>query len=313
MYLREVHVETDIPTLQEVIRQHPLGLLITSIPSSQFPFIQTSHIPFILDVPPADEGEDGEDGNKQPLGTLRGHMARANPQVKAMIEHLTNHPSGTTDRANVLPSEVLVMFTLPHDAYVTPKFYTHTKPSTGKVAPTWNYAAVAAYGTITVFFDRFSDDEKENPTKEFLYNQIEALTDIQEHARNPDAPWTVSDAPSRYISLLSKAIVGIEITITRLEGKFKMSQELHVEDREGVVAGFTNLEKETGSEGYGIIADMVKKRGEKREEKKVYRDRPRRWVVICPWLCQLSAILLILLGPLITWHLYLSMSSLDML
>lgn len=273
MYLREVHAEADIPTLHEVIRQHPLGLLVTSIPSSQFPVIQASHIPFVLDVSPASEGDGEADRNlkQQPLGTLRGHMARANPQVKTMIEHLTNLPSGSPDQQHTLSNEVMIMFTLPHDAYVTPKFYTHTKPSTGKVVPTWNYAAVAAYGTATLFFDRFSDEEEGNSTKEFLHSQLGALTGIHEHARNPEAPWSVSDAPSRYISLLSKAIVGIEVTITRLEGKFKMSQELDMKDREGVVEGFTKLGQQTAAgqcEGYGIIAEMVKTRGEMREQKK---------------------------------------------
>ena len=124
MYLRTVYAEHDIPTLREFIRKTPLGIITTAIdvPSSDFPFLQSSHIPWVLDVP--------ADATETDLGRLRGHMARANPQVKAMIAELTSSGQRTLSR------DVLVLFNAPAHHYVTPKFYTETKPATGKVAPT---------------------------------------------------------------------------------------------------------------------------------------------------------------------------------
>ncbi|KAJ6588799.1 putative transcriptional regulator [Mycena capillaripes] len=248
MYLRAVHAESHIPTLRALVRDFPLGVLTTAISSPKFPLLQSSHIPFVLDV--SDENSVTE------LGRLRGHLARANPQAKAMIEALQDSPT------NVLQQEVLVLFTSPVQHYVTPKFYVETKPSTGKVVPTWNYAAVQAYGRATVFWDTKSDD-----TASFLNQQID---DLSKHAEadqmgftgegeRPEA-WSVKDAPESYTELLKKAIIGIEIEIDRLEGKFKMSQELAEGDRKGVIEGFQNLDSDVAGE----VATLVRKRGDKK-------------------------------------------------
>ncbi|XP_014561402.1 hypothetical protein COCVIDRAFT_86714 [Bipolaris victoriae FI3] len=249
MYLRAVHAETSITTLRKLIRNNPLGVLTTAIPSEHHPFILSSHVPWILDV----QDED----NETELGTLRGHLARANPQSKTMINNLEaeSKPNGS-----FLEKEVLVLFTAAAHHYVTPKFYTETKPDTGKVVPTWNYAAAQVYGKAKIFFD-----SKAPETGAFLTKQIH---DLSEHAEasimgfdgkegRQDA-WKVRDAPESYIGLLQKAIIGIEIKIDRLEGKFKMSQESTKGDREGVVKGFLALESEVGSE----MASLVKARGE---------------------------------------------------
>jgi transcriptional regulator len=144
---------------------------------------------------------------------------------------------------------------------VTPKFYTETKPATGKVAPTWNYAAVQAYGRARIYFDAHSEE-----TSTFLSQQISDLskhveTSIMGHTgpeNSRPAPWSVAESPERYIELRKKAIVGIEIDITRLEGKFKMSQELGAGDREGVIDGFQHLGTETARE----VAKLVEQRAE---------------------------------------------------
>lgn len=112
MQIRAVHAETRITALRKLIRDYPLGVLTTAIPSKTYPFIQSSHIPWILDV--KDESSETE------LGTLRGHVARGNPQSKAMIESLTL-PDGTSKGSNTLEQEVLVLFTSPIHSYVTPK------------------------------------------------------------------------------------------------------------------------------------------------------------------------------------------------
>ncbi|HEX2189150.1 MAG TPA: FMN-binding negative transcriptional regulator [Longimicrobiaceae bacterium] len=141
-------------------------------------------------------------------GVLQGHVARANPH------HRPAHAS----------AEALVIFSGP-DAYVTPAWYP-AKAEHGRVVPTWNYVAVHAYGTL-----RFIDDP------EFLQLHLEALT--ARHERGREQPWSVQDAPADFIGRLQRAIVGLEIEITRLEGKWKMSQNRPAEDVEGVVRGLS--------------------------------------------------------------------------
>ena len=142
-----------------------------------------------------------------PSGTLVGHVARANPHSRNIAAEV---------------SEALVIFTGP-DAYITPMWY-ETKRETGKVVPTWNYIAVHAHGTL-----RLRDDA------EFLRTHLEALT--RRHEATRTGAWHVSDAPDDFIAQQMKAIIGVEITIDRLEGKWKMSQNRSSADIDGVVDG----------------------------------------------------------------------------
>jgi transcriptional regulator len=158
------------------------------------------------------EGQNGLIANHLPFlldmerGVLRGHVARANPVWK----------DARTDR------EALVIFLGP-DAYITPSWYA-TKAQTGKVVPTWNYLTVHARGRLEFFDDA-----------ERLRALVSDLTDRHEGERAQ--PWAVSDAPCDYIDTMLRAIVGVELRITRLEGKWKMSQNRDAADREGVRAG----------------------------------------------------------------------------
>ncbi|KAF4340799.1 transcriptional regulator [Fusarium beomiforme] len=251
MYIRAAHAEADLRVLRRLIHENPLGMLTTGIKSSHS-FLQSSHIPFLLDV--KDESSETE------LGRLRGHLARQNPQSKAMIEHCTSNPS----LKNYLEDEVLVIFTKSAHHYVTPKFYTETKPATGKVVPTWNYAAAQVYGKARIYY------ENNEETSSFLQKTLCDLTDHNEQNimgyTGGDRPtqWKVGDAPENYVELLKRNIIGIEIEITKLEGKFKMSQEMEQGDREGVVKGFEGLGTEVGDE----IAKIVKERGELKDQKK---------------------------------------------
>ena len=244
MYIREVHAERSLVALRRIVRDNPLGQFTTAISSPSHPFLQSSHIPFVLDV--QDESSETE------LGRLRGHLARANPQSKAIIEEVTESQSRS------LKMDVLVIFSSPAQHYVTPKFYTQTKPDTGKVVPTWNYVAAQVYGKATVFVDPKSEE-----TSQFLGAQINDLTRQNEQKmmdkrdlEESQEPWKVSDAPDKYIDLLKKAIIGIEIEITSMEGKFKMSQEMGQGDGEGVVQGFKSLNTEVGNQ----VADIVGER-----------------------------------------------------
>lgn len=139
-----------------------------------------------------------------PLGVLRAHVARANPLWRQDGE------------------AALVLFQGP-SAYITPAFY-EQKAIDGKVVPTWDYAVVHARGTL-----RAVDDPQ------WLLGLMARLTSRHESSR--PAPWSVDDAPRDYIERLLKAVVGIEIVIERLEGKWKASQNQSQGDRETIAAG----------------------------------------------------------------------------
>ncbi|WP_407338272.1 FMN-binding negative transcriptional regulator [Methylocapsa polymorpha] len=108
-------------------------------------------------------------------------------------------------------------------AYVTPSWY-KTKEKTGKVVPTWNYVTVHAYGHMAVIEDRA-----------WLLDQITALTNAMEKSRA--RPWSVADAPASFVEASLEQIVGLEIPIDRIEGKWKLSQNRPQADYDGVVAG----------------------------------------------------------------------------
>ncbi|KAL8714296.1 MAG: hypothetical protein Q9225_006590 [Loekoesia sp. 1 TL-2023] len=250
MYLRTIHAESDISSLRRFIQQNPLGILITALPSPNFPTIQCTHIPWILDV--TDKESETE------LGRLRGHLARANPHSKAMVEAVVQQINSSDPPSNgALEQEVSVIFNGAVDSYVTPKFYTKSKPETGKVVPTWDYSAVQVYGSARIYFDIRNDH-----ADMFLQKQISDLTRQSEESvkesTHSATPWEVSDAPTSYVNILKKSIIGIEVEITRLEGKYKMSQEMGKEDREGVIEGFESF----GTENASKMAQTVRERGD---------------------------------------------------
>ncbi len=141
------------------------------------------------------------------MGRLRGHVARPNPQWQ------------------VLSGEVLVVFS-GLDHYISPSYY-QTKRETGKVVPTWNYITVHAYGQVSV-----------HEEAQWLAVQIRDLT--LQHERNRANPWAVDDAPAPFIAAQMRGIVGIEIVLTRIEGKAKLSQNRNEADQAGVKAGLAN-------------------------------------------------------------------------
>jgi transcriptional regulator len=150
------------------------------------------------------------DATASSKGTLRAHVARANAQWR---EFDPNY-------------DALVVFQGVH-RYITPSWYA-TKRDTGKVVPTWNYAIVQVYGKMVIHDD-----------PEWLAGQIEHLTKSQELKR--EKPWAVSDAPREFVRQQMKAIVGIEIPISRIEGKWKVSQNRSQADRDGIVEGLIEL------------------------------------------------------------------------
>ena len=159
-----------------------------------------------------------------PHGTLRAHVARGNPQWRELAA----------------VEECLVVFEGP-ERYITPSWYA-TKRETGKVVPTWNYATVHVWGRPRVV----NDDA-------WLRRQIEDLTASCESLR--EAPWAVDDAPPEFVVMQMRAIVGVEIPILRIEGKWKMSQNRPDADRQGVIEGFRAM----GDAGEEIAALVVER------------------------------------------------------
>jgi transcriptional regulator len=179
-------------------------------------------------------GPDGLDANHLPLildpepgpwGTLRGHMSRTNPQWRGF-------------RRDV---DALAIFQGP-SVYVTPSWYP-SKEETGKVVPTYNYAVVHARGPMNIV---------EEPEK--LERHLHALTAL--HEARFDQPWEVSDAPPEFIRAIMNGIVGIEMRIVSLEGKWKMSQNRTSADRAGAIRGL----RERGDPLSVEVADEIESR-----------------------------------------------------
>ena len=169
-------------------------------------------------------GEGGMAANHLPLelvdGKLHGHVARGNE---------LSHMDG---------AEVLVIFRGP-DGYVSPNWYP-SKHETGREVPTWNYAVVHVHGRL-----RTTQDAA------WLRQLLDRLTD--RHEGGQPAPWRVSDAPEDHIEKMLRAIVGLEIAIDRIEGKFKLSQNHPAANRAGVLTG---LHQRAGR-GDAELADLM--------------------------------------------------------
>ncbi len=216
MYLPAHFQEDRIEVLHQLIRNHPLGMLVTlTANGAGTQNLEANHIPFLIDAEPA------------PFGTLRGHVARANPVWKDFSREV----------------EAMVVFQGP-DAYISPSLYA-SKKEHGKVVPTWNYAVVHAYGEIKVVDDA-----------EWMRPFLERLTDRHEAPRA--APWKVADAPEDFLQTTMRAVVGIEIPISKLMGKWKVSQNRSKADREGVVAGLGGMDGEAEQAMAGLVARDAK-------------------------------------------------------
>ena len=206
MYEPPLHREDDLGRQHALIEARTIGLLISHGPQG----LIANAVPFLLD-PAASK-----------LGTLKAHVARANPQWRELAES----------------PGALVVFQGP-DHYVSPSWYP-TKKETHKVVPTWNYVMVQARGPARVVEDG-----------EWLQRQISALTLKQEASR--DTPWAVNDAPPDFIALQRRAIVGIEIEIADIRGKWKTSQNRSTADRAGVVEGLEAI----GNKAARAMAELV--------------------------------------------------------
>lgn len=184
MYVPSHFSVADNEALFRLIREHPLGILITNGDNG----LDANHVPFELN---------SKDGS---CGVLRAHVARANPLWKEVRDG----------------AEVLVVFRAEH-AYISPNWYP-SKHEFHRQVPTWNYRVVHAYGKLSIRDDRT-----------FLRDLVGRLTQI--HEASQPTPWRMTDAPGDYLEAMLRAIVGLEITLTRLVGKFKLSQNRELRDR----------------------------------------------------------------------------------
>ncbi len=207
MYIPKQFAEPSVEVMHELMRCRSLATFVTLGPTG----VEANHIPLLL----VDRGG--------PFGTLRGHVARANP--------LWQHQPQDAD--------ALAIFHGP-DSYITPSWYA-SKSEDGRVVPTWNFVSVHAKGRLRVV-----DDAK------WLRAQLDMLT---AHNERPFVhPWAVSDAPHDFTDKLIEAIVGIEIVITDLKGKWKVSQNRPARDRASVSEGLH-------LHGQNAMADLVRSRG----------------------------------------------------
>ena len=190
MYIPKPFKEDRVEVLHRLIVDRPLAALVTLGPEG----LIASHIPFLLDP------------HVGRLGTLGGHLARANPQWRDFSSQV----------------DALVIFNGPQH-YISPAWYP-SRAEHGRVVPTWNYIVVHAYGPL-----RIVDDTRR------LLPHLRELTKTQE--AGIENPWSLDEAPQEFIESMLGSIVGIEIEIRRLEGKWKLSQNRVPADQRGATAG----------------------------------------------------------------------------
>ena len=200
----------DTAEMHAMMRARPFAILVTQGSEG----LTATHLPTILKV---------DDGC--PLGRIECHLARPNPQWRTFTPKM----------------DALMIFQGP-EAYIRPGWYP-SKAEHGKVVPTWNYAAVHAYGRLETVED-----------KDWLLSHVSQLSDQQE--AQYAAPWSTTDAPTNFVDMLSRSIVGLKFTIRRIEGKLKMSQNRAAADREGVVRGLEQRASGEDAEIASLIAKL---------------------------------------------------------
>lgn len=190
MYIPPPFAETRPEELHRIIREHPLGMLVTHTTAG----LDANHLPFHLDP---------EAGS---AGVLHAHIARANPLASDIEDGM----------------DVLVVFR-GAQGYISPNWYP-SKQETHRHVPTWNYEVVHAHGRL-----RLVDDER------FLRGLLARLT--RTHEATQPRPWKMGEAQADYLDAMLKMVVGLEVELTRLEGKRKLGQNREPRDLAGAIDG----------------------------------------------------------------------------
>ena len=207
-----------LPSYFEETKLEELHGLIRAYPLATLAIVADGEV-FTAHIPMLISSADGE------FGTLRAHIPRNDP--------LRRHFADASDAAAIFQGE---------QTYISPNWYP-SKQETGKQVPTWNYAVVHAHGKPRAIEDA-----------EWLFAHLNEMTDAQEARQH--LPWKVTDAPRDFIDKLMTAIVGIEMPITRITGKWKMNQDEVRDDQLGVVDHL----RARGDEASLKLADMVEQR-----------------------------------------------------
>jgi len=202
VYVPTHFAESRPEVLREFIERHNFGILVSTGAAGAI----ASHIPFLYDA------------ERGPHGTLWGHLAKANPQLKDLAAG----------------RETLAIFEGPH-GYISPRWY-----ATHPAVPTWNYSIVHAYGTVEPIADAAE--------LERLVARLAA-----HHEEGAATPWRLADQPQKYREGMLRGISGFGIRVTRLEGKFKLSQNRDATDRARVIAALRE-------EGSHELAELMAQR-----------------------------------------------------
>jgi transcriptional regulator len=209
MYVPELFRVEDVAQMHALMRARPFAALVSAGSSGLF----ASHLPTVLK-------------DDERYGVIECHLARANPHCRDLADG----------------GEALMIFQ-GAEGYITPNWYP-SKAEGGKVVPTWNFAAVHAYGRPEVINDA-----------DWLRHHVTELT--TQHERDQPHPWAPSDAPASFIDAMLRGIVGFRFAITRLEGKWKMSQNRTPKDREGVVKGLALRDRGNDREIAELVAQQT--------------------------------------------------------
>jgi transcriptional regulator len=210
MYTPNQFKVEDTGEVHALMRAQPFGVLVTNGADG----IVATHLPTVLKVDAAN-----------PLGRIECHLARPNPQWRSFATE----------------ADALLIFQGP-EAYIRPGWYP-SKAEHDKAVPTWNYAAVHAYGRLEVVQDQA-----------WLLDHVSELTQQQEAPYA--APWKTTDAPESYLAVMARGIIGLKLAITRLEGKMKMSQNRELRDRSGVVRGLAERAQGEDSQVAAIVEKL---------------------------------------------------------
>ncbi len=195
-----------------LMRAHPFAILVTQGADG----MTATHLPTVLKVDAA-----------SPLGRIECHVARPNSQWRTIAAD----------------ADALMIFQGPN-AYIRPGWYP-SKAEHGKAVPTWNYAAVHAYGPLRVMSD-----------KAWLLAHVGELSDQQEAPY--EARWSTADAPESYLEVMARGIVGLTLEITRFDGKMKMSQNRDLRDRTGVMEGLGGRGETRDAETAALVDKLMR-------------------------------------------------------
>lgn len=243
MFVPKEYAEDDLQVQQQLIKEYPLGTVVTLDSDGN---LNANHIPFVVKSSP----DSSDPGQFQ----LIAHFHKKNPLLQDL------------QLASDKNKEIMIVFKGP-DRYSTPSWYPSKKTNGGKTVPTWLYSAVHVYG-VPRLSNNAQDSQKHDELQSILETQsIEFET--SQTSKQPSEIWHLSETPVSHVSLLKKMIVGVTISVTRTQGKWKLNQAQRKEDVEGTASGLKSEVSERGCLA-AKMADEVAEFHEKYCQKKKF-------------------------------------------